>query len=60
MSDPRTDQATTEAGASDEARPDPSHVDLGKGSREEQQGGPGIPLNQDKDKEGPIPPRPAR
>ncbi|MEA3001738.1 MAG: hypothetical protein QOH81_526 [Sphingomonadales bacterium] len=51
MSDQRT---------SDEDRPDPEQVDLGKGSREEQQGGRGIPLKPDKDKEGPIPPRPGR
>jgi hypothetical protein len=55
MSDQRT---------SDEDRPDPEQVDLGKGSREEQQGGPEAGKDEQKERREddppPIPPRPSR
>ncbi|MDB5693741.1 MAG: hypothetical protein JWO81_2804 [Alphaproteobacteria bacterium] len=50
----------------DPDRPEPATVDLGKGSREEQQGGPEPSQDNDKgpqpsrDEKGPIAPRPAR
>jgi hypothetical protein len=61
MGDQRTgDQRTGEQRTGEEVRPDPENVDLGQGSREEQQGGSETAPKKDEDKDGPIAPRPAR